>query len=73
MITTLMFSGIICGLRVTVARRPNSPSGDSIFSLRDCKARLRASQTNGSLSIFSASRIRKPPLARCRAPGRSCR
>ncbi|MNN97204.1 hypothetical protein D3C81_2163270 [compost metagenome] len=73
MMTSLMFSGIICGVRLTVATRPSSPSGDSIFNLRDCSARLSASQTNGSPSIFSASRIRKPPLARCSAPGRSWR
>lgn len=34
------------------------PSGDSIFNWRECRARLSASQTKGSLSSFSASTTR---------------
>ena len=52
---TLTFSGMTCGVSVTVARRPSSANGDSIFSLRDCRARLSASQTKGSLSSSASS------------------
>ena len=68
-IATLTLIGIGCGVSVDVGSTASCSPRFSIRAWPVRSARFIVSQTSGWESASSASMTRKPPFARCSAPG----